>query len=91
MPSQAMAAAPATTTWSTATSLKVAAELDGVLEYLEDPTAEISGMAEVAWSSIENQVSGRIWRSPRTGTPSCRSHRPISGPAPWPCRPMGCE
>ena len=34
--------------WSVATSLKVAAELDGVLEYLEDPTPEISGMAEVA-------------------------------------------
>jgi glucarate dehydratase len=34
--------------WSPATSLKVAAELDGVLEYLEDPAPEISGMAEVA-------------------------------------------
>ena len=29
--------------WSTATSIRVAEELDGVLEYLEDPTPEISG------------------------------------------------
>jgi glucarate dehydratase len=34
--------------WTPATSLKVAEELDGVLEYLEDPAPEISGMAEVA-------------------------------------------
>jgi glucarate dehydratase len=34
--------------WTVQTSLKVAAELDGVLEYLEDPTAGIEGMAEVA-------------------------------------------
>jgi glucarate dehydratase len=34
--------------WSPYTSLKVARELGGVLEYLEDPTAGIDGMAEVA-------------------------------------------
>ncbi|MEZ0092597.1 enolase C-terminal domain-like protein [Streptacidiphilus sp. EB129] len=34
--------------WTVPTALKVAAELDGVLEYLEDPTAGIEGMAEVA-------------------------------------------
>jgi glucarate dehydratase len=34
--------------WTPATSMKVAAELDGVLEYLEDPTPGIDGMAEVA-------------------------------------------
>ncbi|HEX3514060.1 MAG TPA: glucarate dehydratase family protein [Trebonia sp.] len=34
--------------WTTATSLKVARELDGVLEYLEDPTPDIDGMARVA-------------------------------------------
>jgi glucarate dehydratase len=34
--------------WSPETSLRVAAELDGVVEYLEDPTPEIAGMAEVA-------------------------------------------
>jgi glucarate dehydratase len=34
--------------WTPATSIKVAAELDGVLEYLEDPTPGIDGMAEVA-------------------------------------------
>jgi glucarate dehydratase len=34
--------------WTVPTSLKVAAALDGVLEYLEDPTAGIKGMAEVA-------------------------------------------
>jgi glucarate dehydratase len=34
--------------WTPATSLRVARELDGVLEYLEDPTPGISGMAEVA-------------------------------------------
>jgi glucarate dehydratase len=34
--------------WTPYTSLKVARELDGVLEYLEDPTAGIDGMAEVA-------------------------------------------
>jgi len=34
--------------WSPETSLRVARELDGVLEYLEDPTPGIDGMAEVA-------------------------------------------
>jgi glucarate dehydratase len=34
--------------WTPHTSLKVARELDGVLEYLEDPTPGIEGMAEVA-------------------------------------------
>ena len=34
--------------WSPRTGIAVAAELDGVLEYLEDPTAGIEGMAEVA-------------------------------------------
>ena len=34
--------------WTVETSLQVAEELDGVLEYLEDPTPGIAGMAEVA-------------------------------------------
>jgi glucarate dehydratase len=34
--------------WTPYTSLKVAHELDGVLEYLEDPTPDIEGMAAVA-------------------------------------------
>jgi glucarate dehydratase len=34
--------------WTVATSVKIAEELDGVLEYLEDPTPSIPGMAEVA-------------------------------------------
>ena len=34
--------------WSTETSLRVARELEGVLEYLEDPTPGIDGMAQVA-------------------------------------------
>ncbi|HVK24458.1 MAG TPA: glucarate dehydratase family protein [Actinokineospora sp.] len=34
--------------WTPQTSIKVGAELDGVLEYLEDPTPGIAGMAEVA-------------------------------------------
>jgi glucarate dehydratase len=34
--------------WSVATSVRVAGELDGVLEYLEDPTSGIAGMARVA-------------------------------------------
>jgi glucarate dehydratase len=34
--------------WSPATGIRVARELDGVLEYLEDPTPGIPGMAEVA-------------------------------------------
>lgn len=34
--------------WTVDTSLKVAEQLDGVLEYLEDPTAGIDGMAQVA-------------------------------------------
>jgi glucarate dehydratase len=34
--------------WTPYTSIKVARELEGVLEYLEDPTAGIDGMAEVA-------------------------------------------
>ncbi|MFC7588745.1 enolase C-terminal domain-like protein [Nonomuraea antimicrobica] len=35
-------------TWSVETSIRVARELDGALQYLEDPTAGITGMAEVA-------------------------------------------
>ncbi|MER8236335.1 glucarate dehydratase family protein [Streptomyces sp. NPDC094049] len=34
--------------WSVATSLRVAAGTEGLLEYLEDPTPGIEGMAEVA-------------------------------------------
>jgi glucarate dehydratase len=34
--------------WTPETSIRVAAELDGVLEYLEDPTPGIDGMAQVA-------------------------------------------
>jgi len=34
--------------WTVETSLRVAAELEGVLEYLEDPTPGIPGMAQVA-------------------------------------------
>ncbi|MFD7923130.1 glucarate dehydratase family protein [Streptomyces sp. NPDC059740] len=34
--------------WTPATSVKVAEELAGVLEYLEDPTPGLDGMAEVA-------------------------------------------
>ncbi|MFF8034210.1 MULTISPECIES: glucarate dehydratase family protein [unclassified Streptomyces] len=34
--------------WSTETSLRVARELEGVLQYLEDPTEGIDGMAAVA-------------------------------------------
>lgn len=36
------------TGWSVETSLRVAAELRGVLEYLEDPTVGMAGMADVA-------------------------------------------
>jgi glucarate dehydratase len=36
------------TAWTVATSLRVAGALDGVLEYLEDPTPGMAGMAEVA-------------------------------------------
>jgi glucarate dehydratase len=34
--------------WSVATSQRVAAETEGLLEYLEDPTTGLAGMAEVA-------------------------------------------
>jgi glucarate dehydratase len=34
--------------WSVATAVRVAEELDGVLEYLEDPTTGLAGMARVA-------------------------------------------
>ncbi|MFG1702314.1 glucarate dehydratase family protein [Nonomuraea sp. M3C6] len=34
--------------WTVDTSIRVGEELEGVLQYLEDPTAGISGMAEVA-------------------------------------------
>lgn len=34
--------------WSVETSLRVARETDGLLEYLEDPTPGLAGMAEVA-------------------------------------------
>ncbi|MFF9689565.1 glucarate dehydratase family protein [Streptomyces sp. NPDC014623] len=34
--------------WSVATSIEVAGRLEGVLEYLEDPTPGLDGMAEVA-------------------------------------------
>jgi glucarate dehydratase len=37
--------------WTVPTSLEVAAQLSGVLEYLEDPTGGIEGMAEVAAQS----------------------------------------
>jgi glucarate dehydratase len=37
--------------WTPATAIKVAKELDGVVEYLEDPSPEIEGMAEVAASA----------------------------------------
>lgn len=36
------------TAWSVATSVRVGRELEGVLEYLEDPTPGLEGMAEVA-------------------------------------------
>ncbi|MDF3144689.1 MULTISPECIES: glucarate dehydratase family protein [unclassified Streptomyces] len=39
------------TAWTVETSRYVARELEGVLEYLEDPTATIPGMAEVAKDS----------------------------------------
>lgn len=39
------------TAWTPETSAYVARQLDGVLEYLEDPTATIPGMAEVARTS----------------------------------------
>ncbi|KOG34581.1 glucarate dehydratase family protein [Streptomyces resistomycificus] len=39
------------TAWTVETSRYVARELDGVLEYLEDPTKGIPGMAEVAKNS----------------------------------------
>src|SRR5581483_4506038 len=34
--------------WTVPTSIRVARELDGILEYLEDPTPGIEGMGEVA-------------------------------------------
>lgn len=34
--------------WTVRTSVQVARELDGIIEYLEDPTAGLDGMAEVA-------------------------------------------
>jgi glucarate dehydratase len=34
--------------WTVATSVRMAAQLDGVLEYLEDPAPGLDGMAEVA-------------------------------------------
>lgn len=34
--------------WTVDTSIRVAAELDGIVEYLEDPTPGLNGMAEVA-------------------------------------------
>ncbi|NDZ92762.1 glucarate dehydratase [Streptomyces sp. SID6673] len=34
--------------WTVDTSVRVAAELDGIVEYLEDPTPGLDGMAEVA-------------------------------------------
>src|SRR2546421_709952 len=49
-----------------------------------------SGSGVVAWSSIENQLLGSRLTSPRPGTPSWWSHRPMSGPAPWPRSPIGC-
>jgi glucarate dehydratase len=36
------------TAWNVATSIKVGRDLDGVLEYLEDPTPGLDAMAEVA-------------------------------------------
>jgi glucarate dehydratase len=39
------------TAWTVDTSIKVAEETDGLLEYLEDPTPGLAGMAEVAAKS----------------------------------------
>ncbi|QVQ50265.1 glucarate dehydratase [Spiractinospora alimapuensis] len=36
--------------WTPATSIRVGRELDGIVEYLEDPAPDIAGMAEVARS-----------------------------------------
>jgi glucarate dehydratase len=37
--------------WSVETSLRIAHELEGLLEYLEDPTDGNPGMAKVAWAT----------------------------------------
>ena len=42
------------------------------------------GMGVVACSPVESQLWGKRTASPRTGTPSWASQRPMSGPAPWP-------
>jgi len=46
--------------WSIESSIAVGAELDGVLEYLEDPTLGISGMAQVR-RSVSMPLATNMW------------------------------
>ena len=55
--------------WTPQTSIKVAAGLAGILEYLEDPTPDLDGMAEVA-----RAVRRCRWRR------TCASSRSTSWP-----------
>lgn len=56
------------TAWTVETSRQVARELDGVIEYLEDPTPTIPGMTEVAETSpmpLATNMCVIAWEHPR--------------------------
>jgi glucarate dehydratase len=69
--------------WTPQTSVKVAAGLEGILEYLEDPTPDLDGMAEVA-----AQAPMPLARTGR-GRPKTSSSQACwrSAPVRLPCRP----
>ena len=61
--------------WTVETSIRVGRELDGVLEYLEDPTPGIDGMAEVAAAGADAAGHQHVRRHLRAPAPRHRRPR----------------
>jgi glucarate dehydratase len=64
------------TAWTVPTSLRVAKALDGVLEYLEDPTPSIEGMAEVA-ATAPMPLATNMCVVAFEHLPAAVAHRPV--------------
>ncbi|MGP4094764.1 glucarate dehydratase family protein [Nonomuraea sp. KM90] len=60
--------------WSVETSIRVGQELDGALQYLEDPTAGIPGMAEVAAAVPMPLATNMCVVTPEHLSPAIASH-----------------
>ncbi|MFI7614102.1 glucarate dehydratase family protein [Nonomuraea terrae] len=60
--------------WTVETSIRVGRELDGVLQYLEDPTAGIAGMAEVAAAVPMPLATNMCVVAPEHFPPAMTSH-----------------